>query len=126
MKKILFILILLICPLIYGHAIKEDEVDKTQIFYGNYKSFETPCELNYIDIVKNTKEYKKAIQCEVGSAKYYIYLENARYKAKNIIEEYLKNTKYDFATTIDYLDKFNIESIDITNDILKYMDEILV
>lgn len=122
----------ILCTILIGlivgvYSISQNELDEQKIFYGSTESFSNPACIKYNTIVQNTEEYKKIIEenIEQGTARYWTYLSEASNSAIKIIIEYVRKTDYDLIVEVNYLNQLNkpIECMDITNDIIEYMND---
>jgi hypothetical protein len=108
-----------------AYSIPEDQLDSKKVFWGSAKSFETPGEVAYENIVRATPEYKKLKQDKIerGTGEYWILLSQASDRAVKSISEVGENTEYDLIAAVGYLGSLepSIEAPDITSKVIEKM-----
>ena len=88
-----------------AHTIPQDQLDRTKIFWGNGKSFESPGEVDYDEIIKATPEYQeiKKDKIQRGTGKFWLLMSKASTRALRAIAQVGEDTEYDLIAAKGYL-----------------------
>jgi hypothetical protein len=86
-------------------VIAPDEIESSQIFYGNASNFSNPAEIDVEALIKATPEYKeiKRKKIDQGTGKYWILRSNATDRAHRAILQLAEDLEYDFIANEGYL-----------------------
>ena len=96
-------------------SIEEPEAQK--IYSGDAKNFSNPAGIDFVELLKETKEYKYIVKKRIksGTGKYWILIS----QASDRVVKSLSGFEYDLIADIDYLKELKIKYTDITKKVKK-------
>ncbi|MFP4172201.1 MAG: hypothetical protein ACLFV4_04740 [Candidatus Hydrogenedentota bacterium] len=133
MRKVMYITTAAALALFIGagayaeHAIPEDQIDNQKIYLGNPADFEKAGEIDFMEVVKATPEYKDIQRKNIdqGTGEYWIGMDRASARAENAVVSVTEEEDYDLVTKKGYLAEVDedIPVEDITGEVVSTIEE---